>query len=801
MSAFAPDAYVSIGADITQFSTKLKKVRSDAAQFAQGMTSIGAKLTGLAAAGAGGIGIAAKQFADLDAELRAIQGIAGVTEQQMLGLTATIRKLGSSTSFTALEVADAAKNLARAGLSATEVAEALRDTLTLSRASGVGIADASAIASRALRQFAIEADNTGRVVDVLAKAANSGAFDLIDLGETLKFIGPIARGVGQSIEEVTAVSAVLANQGLRGGIAGRQYKRLLIELANVEKQAKLSAAGVTDIFDGLGRLQSPSRIFEQLNASLGKLTDRDRLAFLDDIFGEAAPVAQALTDNYEQLIEKTRQLEQESAGYAKTNSDLIDRGLLGQFKILISAVTDLGIEVGRVFQGQLTLAANTLVELVNALKSWITDNEDLVQSLLPIVAGVGALGAAFLAIGGAAAIFSALVGAVATASTVIGGFIAGTLVSGPVVGFVAALAALVSVASAISAAFGGPNLVVDAFKTLVEGAGAAVVEFLQLVAELAGFDLADLTPNNSGDAIPRATAELEKLQQTFDRFRREGKFAGKEEFDAFVESIKKFEKESDIGLDLTFNYDTGEVVGDLNAALDKIEQRRSRLALETKIAETKEAKKNADARFKQAFRNSKGLSSRERFAAIDKAGRESRAAGKLLPALERALAQLPAAQETGGGLSGSEAEKKERSDRVVRDRFDKFSAGTDIGALFDFAGINPLAGGQQGPQPPDATSENALREQQDAILEQARREEEARKEQQRQASDQAKTLADRVADFGLESDGVFGARGLSQRIASKTLSLQELLVDETKSQTELLKAIEKAILNNTLVVG
>ena len=91
-----------------------------------------------------------------------------------------------------------------------------RDFLNLAAASGEDLASSSDIAASTLRGFGLAASDAAHVADVLAANANRTNSSVADTGEAMKYIAPLARAAGLSLEETAAAIGIMANAGVNG---------------------------------------------------------------------------------------------------------------------------------------------------------------------------------------------------------------------------------------------------------------------------------------------------------------------------------------------------------------------------------------------------------------------------------------------------------------------------------------------------------------------------------------------------------------------------------------------------------
>ena len=218
-----------IQSGISSFSSKLGSVGRTFSSFNRklllGFTAIGASVTAL--------GIKAiKSFGEFERQLKRVQVLAGGTEDDFKKLTDTAFKLGSSTAFSAQEVAEAFEEFAKAGFKVDDILKASESTLGLATAGNIELAEAVNIAVAALNAFQRDAEDTNNVATILTTAFTNSAQTLQDLGEALKFVSPLASSLGISLEELSAALGTLANVGIRGSLAGTSLNQALLQLLN-----------------------------------------------------------------------------------------------------------------------------------------------------------------------------------------------------------------------------------------------------------------------------------------------------------------------------------------------------------------------------------------------------------------------------------------------------------------------------------------------------------------------------------------------------------------------------------------
>lgn len=260
-----------------------------------GATSLAGVLSkGIGAAIVAGTAVAAvglKSVLDIGIEytnqLNTLQSVSQATGVQMTQVGNLAKQLGADMTLPATSAADAAAamtELAKGGLTVTQAMTAAKGTLQLAAAAQIDAARAAEIQSDALNQFGLSADKAGHVADLLANAANSASGEITDMAASLKFVGPVAKSVGENIDNVTTAIALLAVNGIRGEQAGTSLRGMIASLSAPSGPASkaLETLGIK-AFDAAGKFVGLRAITEQLAAAKGRLSDA--------AFAEAAAVA------------------------------------------------------------------------------------------------------------------------------------------------------------------------------------------------------------------------------------------------------------------------------------------------------------------------------------------------------------------------------------------------------------------------------------------------------------------------------------------------------------------------------
>jgi len=329
-------------ANIAPFRKGLNKAERAMDKFGRKMQQTGKnlsmKLTApLAALGA----VSFNVFKGFEAEMSKVKAVSGATAEEFKALSDNAKDLGASTMFTAREVASLQTEFAKLGFTATEITKVTESTLALAQASGSDLARAAEVAGSTLRAFGLDASETGRVTDVMAKSFSTSALDMEHFANSMSFVAPVAKSAGMSIEETSAMLAVLANAGIKGSKAGTALRRIISEIGATGKPV--------------------SEALKDLAAKGLGLADAK-----DEVGRSAQSALLILSEGVDQIKPLTKEFEN-SAGAAKEMADIMGDNAFGAGKRLESAMEGLGISIGEILAEGIVPMIEKLAKLAGKL--------------------------------------------------------------------------------------------------------------------------------------------------------------------------------------------------------------------------------------------------------------------------------------------------------------------------------------------------------------------------------------------------------------------------------------------------
>ncbi|AYN57807.1 tail length tape measure protein [Arthrobacter phage Eileen] len=333
-----------------------------------------------------GVGVAVKSFMDFDKAMSEVQASTHETAGNMDMLRDAAIRAGADTAFSAAEAANAIDEMAKAGVSTSNIlGGGLAGALSLAAAGSMGVGDAAELAATAMTQFKLQGQDLPHVADLLAAGAGKAQGSVSDIGMALKQSGLVADMFGVSIEETVGSLAAFASAGLVGSDAGTSFKQSLLMLAKPSKeaQATLDELGIST-HDVNGKFVGMANLAGQLKEKMGPLTDAQRQQAMATIFGaDAIRVANALYDQGADGIAAWTD-KVNDAGFAAETAALKQDNLAGDFEKLTGSIDSVFIKSASGANG--------------ALRGLVQSAEDFVDSIgsIPepvLQAGLGIAGA------------------------------------------------------------------------------------------------------------------------------------------------------------------------------------------------------------------------------------------------------------------------------------------------------------------------------------------------------------------------------------------------------------------------
>ena len=159
-----------------------------------------------------------------------VEAISGATGEDLAALTDKAKEMGAKTKFSATESAEAMQYMAMAGWKTSDMLNGIEGIMNLAAASGEDLATTSDIVTDALTAFGLSAQDSTHFADILAQASSNANTNVSMMGETFKYVAPVAGAMGYSAEDVALAVGLMANSGIKASQAGTSLKAALVNM-------------------------------------------------------------------------------------------------------------------------------------------------------------------------------------------------------------------------------------------------------------------------------------------------------------------------------------------------------------------------------------------------------------------------------------------------------------------------------------------------------------------------------------------------------------------------------------------
>ena len=374
-----------------------------------------------------GLGTAAvKTTADFDASMSKVSAVSGATGEDLEALRAKAREMGSQTKFSASEAADAMNYMAMAGWKTEDMLNGVEGIMNLAAASGEDLATTSDIVTDALTTLGMSADDSAHFADILAAASSNANTNVSLMGESFKYVAPIAGSMGASAEDLSIALGLMANSGIKGSLAGNSLKNALVNLTKPTKQqaAAMQQLGFisTETIQKIdfAKVEKAEQAVEDATISL----DNAQIKLNDAIskYGEGSSQAQLASNNYEKVAQ-AEQMQAAAAIFGKQNmagmlaiinaseedynkltdaiygcegstkgmADTMQDNLAGQITILKSQLQELAISFGEILMPAIRAIVSKIQALVDKFNALSPATKETIVKIALVAAALGPL--------------------------------------------------------------------------------------------------------------------------------------------------------------------------------------------------------------------------------------------------------------------------------------------------------------------------------------------------------------------------------------------------------------------------
>ncbi|MBS5794826.1 MAG: phage tail tape measure protein [Clostridiales bacterium] len=330
-------------------------------------TAIAGVSTGIGGLGAASISVG-KNF---ETAMSKVQATSGASADDLERLKEKALEMGASTKFSASESAEVLNYMAMAGWKTEQMIGGIGGIMDLAAASGEDLAMVSDIVTDGLTAFGLSANESGRFADVLAAASSNANTNVSMLGESFKYVAPVAGALGYSIEDTSVALGLMANAGIKASQSGTSLRTLMTNLASPTKNSAMAIQQLgLNIQDAKGNMLPFNDVMVQLRDGFNGLTEAEKAQYAEMLAGkEGMSGLLAIVNSSQADFDKLTGAINNSSGGAAEMAEIMSDNLQGRLDELSSRLETLGIKIYESIQVHLKEVTEYATGLVTELQN------------------------------------------------------------------------------------------------------------------------------------------------------------------------------------------------------------------------------------------------------------------------------------------------------------------------------------------------------------------------------------------------------------------------------------------------
>jgi len=400
-----------IGNSLQGIGNSMSSIGGAINQWMAPITAVG--LAGLRTAG---------NFQESMNEIAARTGLAG---EELEKIRQQALKMGADTTFSAQQASDAFLQMLTAGLSAKDAKDILPSVLDAAQASGSDLGQTADTVTNILSAFRLEAKDSARVVDELARAAGSSPSGMIEIGNSMLEAAGSANNFGIKTNELAAIMAILSKNAIRGTKAGNGLGSML---RNMNRQVPATQEAWKELgvslYDASGNTRNLDTVMKELSNALDSRTMEDQTRLIQALAGaegEATFNALRMSDGIVDMQEtmKKQQSATDIAAQRMKGFNQTVNSLLGSIQtLMIEGLTPF-------MEGILTPFLKQIIDVVNGITAWARENPELTKTIASVASGVVVFASALWGAGKIVSLIGILISALASPIGLVAAGVAG----------------------------------------------------------------------------------------------------------------------------------------------------------------------------------------------------------------------------------------------------------------------------------------------------------------------------------------------------------------------------------------
>ena len=364
---------IIVAANIKGLEAGLGKASKSLKGFASGAARMGSLLSFGVTAPLAALGKQAfDTFSQFENSMMKVNTITGATTTEFATLTAEAKRLGSTTQYTAQQVANLQLVLGRKGFDPTQIKNMEQSILDLALATGEDLNLAAETVSSSINAFGFDASQAGEVANTLASAAANSSIQLSSFSTAFGHAGTAAQSVGVEFNELAAMMGVLMDNGIKASKAGTGLRKIFIELAQKGK----------NLTEGLDEMARGNSDIIDTSDAVGKTAAAQLKILLDN--------RQATKDLSKEYKNNTSRLKDMAKAMGGTT--------FAKVKKMESAIEGLRLEIGALLAETITPIILRITDLAGGFTGLDSSTQKLILTFAGIMAAMGPILIGFAAL-------------------------------------------------------------------------------------------------------------------------------------------------------------------------------------------------------------------------------------------------------------------------------------------------------------------------------------------------------------------------------------------------------------------
>ena len=327
-------------------SGRIQSVGSAFTTVGNSMQSLGGALMPITAGVTALGGAVIKTGMDFQEGMDKAQSVMGATNAETEEMIVKARELASQSRWTATDVSNAYGYMGMAGWNASQSMKGIKGVLDLATAGATDLATTSDIVTDGLTAMGLEAKDTEMFVNAMSATMVGSNTNIEMMGETLKYAGNVAGGLGITMQDLSLAIGTMANAGIKASMSGTAIRggltRLIAPTEKAEIQMKKYGIEVKKTDEGNVDLRAT---MENLRSTMGKLDKDTQNAVAKVIFGQTAmngwlSIINADADAFNELAKEIDNATVEGSKFTELLAEKMNDNLAGDLRTLRSTLEE-----------------------------------------------------------------------------------------------------------------------------------------------------------------------------------------------------------------------------------------------------------------------------------------------------------------------------------------------------------------------------------------------------------------------------------------------------------------------------